>query len=151
MTDTNKTEAKKPAVVSFSMDDFGSADTAEMTVVVNGRPTDWTWTFAGPGHPKAEEQSNRISREALHQQRAQRQAQINGKKWREPEESVEDIRKRGVDYVIERLLGWSPVEINGQDYPFTEDNARALLSQPASKLLAQANDFLFDDTSFTKR
>ena len=51
-------------------------------VMAGGQPTDWKWTFAGPGHPNAAAQSNRVAREFLAKTRAKEQAQTNGKKWK---------------------------------------------------------------------
>lgn len=141
------------AVAEFaSFDDFSAADTSDMSVVVNGRQTDWVWSFAGPGHPKAIEQSNRISREKLHQDRQIEQQRLNGKKVKLPEETVDELRSRNVEWIVGRLVGWSPVKIAGELYPFSEENARRLLSdQKNIGLLTQAVDFVSDDASFTKR
>lgn len=149
---TKSTTAPQGVFSIDSLDDFAAADTAEMTVVLNGRPTDWKWTFAGPGHPKTVDQSNRIAREALHTQKMQSQARVNNKKWVAPEDDVEVVRARNVDHVVERLLGWSPIEIGGTAYPFTSENARALLAKPSNQaLLTQAYEALGDDAFFTKR
>ena len=45
-------------------------------------PTDWTWTFCGPGHPVTVDLSNRVAQVALKRAAARRQAQVNGKKWK---------------------------------------------------------------------
>lgn len=135
-----------------SLDDFSAADTADMTVTVNGKLTNWVWTFAGPGHPKTVEQTNKAARERLHEARQQEQARVNGKKVKLPEESVEDVRARNVNFVVDRLIGWSPVRIGGQDYPFTPDNARKLIGDPGRiSLLTQALEFISDDQAFTRR
>lgn len=142
----------KAEIAEFSMADLEAADTAEMTVEVNGRPTSWVWTFAGPGHPQAIAQSNRLSRERLHEDRLKEQAITNGKKWKAPEETVDQVRERNVNQIVERLLGWSPVKIDGADYPFTPENAKSLLIDPRRiGLFTQAMEFLSDLGSFTKR
>lgn len=140
-------------VASFdSFAAFASADTADMTVVVNGRPTEWQWIFAGPGHDKTLAQTERLSKERLHEGKAIKQAQINGKKYTVAEETPAEKRKENIDYVVERLVGWTPVVIGGEDYAFSEANARALLSDPKNPdLLTQALEFLFADSSFMKR
>jgi hypothetical protein len=140
------------AAVEFSDADFNAADEADMTVVMNGKATSWVWTFAGPGHPKTVEQSNRIARERLHRERLQEQARVNGKKWVAPEDTVEETRARNVQQIVERLVRWSPVKINGEDYPFTAENATRLLSDPRKVgLYVQALEFLAADNSFTPR
>ena len=139
------------AVAEFLDDDLNAADQAEMTVVVNGKPTSWSWFFAGPGHPKTIAQTNQLVREKLHTDREQEQTRVNGKKWKAAERSPDEIRRENIDYVMGRLLGWSPVRINGADVPFTDDNARNLLADHRKDFLKQALDFLNDDKAFTKR
>jgi len=146
------TKTETADAVEFSLSDFDSADTSSMTVEVNGKLTNWVWTFAGPGHPQTVEQSNRMARERLHQERLKEQAITNGKKWKAAEESVDEVRERNVRSVVERIVGWSPVKIDGQDYPFTPDNAyKLLIDRRRVGLLTQATEFLFADNSFTKR
>lgn len=145
-------EQTASAAEEFSLSDFESADTSTMTVEVNGKLTNWVWTFAGPGHPKSVESMTRLTRDRLHQERQKEQTIANGKKWKAPEDSVDELRKRNVRAVVERILDWSPVKIDGQDYPFTPDNAyQLLIDQRRVSLLAQATEFLFADDSFTKR
>lgn len=139
-------------MTGFDLNDLNAADESVMTVAVSGKPTDWTWTFAGPGHPKAVEQANRLSRERLHDERQKEQARANGRKWKAPEETVDETRVRNVDFIVERLLGWSPVTMGGKDHPFTPENARGLLLDPRKgALLVQALEFLGDEASFTPR
>lgn len=137
------------------MFDAGSllaADTADMTVMSGGKPTDWVWTFAGPGHEKAIEQSNRLARERLKLDAEQERSRVNGKKWRADPESPEEARRRHVDFIVERLVGWSDVSMAGKPFPFSVENARAFLGNPAAIAVAtQALEFLGDDRSFTRR
>lgn len=136
----------------FDIEALNSADEAHMTIMSNGAPTDWVWTFAGPGHPQALAQSNRVSREQLAKNRLKEQAQANGRKWKAPEQSPDELLEDNVSFVLERLLGWSPVQLGGQDYPFTQDNARKLLmDRRKGALLQQAIEFILDDNSFTQR
>jgi hypothetical protein len=122
-----------------------------MTVIAGGKLTDWVWTFAGPGHPRAIAQKDRIMRESLDRNRQIEQAQINGKKWKAPARTAADVLEDNVVYVLERLIGWSPVSIGGEDYPFSEDNARKLLVDPKKgALLAQSIEFIQGDDSFTQ-
>ncbi|MCE7028478.1 hypothetical protein [Jiella avicenniae] len=135
----------------FDLDQIDAADEAEMRVIANGNPTEWIWRFAGPGHDRTIAQTNRLSRERLHRDREQEQARVNGKKWKAPDESVDEIRERNVKFVTDRLLGWSPVKMGGEDYPFTPENAKKLLlDRRKSALLVQALEFLGEDQSFTK-
>jgi hypothetical protein len=138
--------------VEFSDSDFNAADEADMAVVMNGQITTWIWTFAGPGHPKTVEIENRAAREQLRNQHQIEQQRLNGKKVKVPEQTVDEIREKNVDWIVDRLLRWSPVRINGEDYAFSPENARALLSDRKKvNLFSQALEFLSDTESFTQR
>jgi hypothetical protein len=140
------------AIPEFSLSDLEAADTSVMTVEVNGKLTNWTWTFAGPGHPQTVAQSNRMARDRLHQDRQLEQQRLNGKKVKLPEETVDEVRERNVRSVVERIVDWSPVKINGELYPFTTDNAyKLLIDRSRIGLLTQATEFLFADDSFKQR
>jgi hypothetical protein len=143
---------KAPDIAEFSFTDFEAADEADMTVVMNGKPTTWIWTFSGPGHPKTVEMENREARERLHAERMKEQTVTNGKKWKAPDQTVDEIREKNISWIVNRLVRWSPVRINGDDYPFTPENARALLADRKKvALFAQALEFLTADSSFTQR
>lgn len=136
----------------FDLDSLDFADTAEMDVTSNGKATGWKLTFAGPGHPKTIDQNNRIAQERLRRERAQEQARVNGRKWTAPDDSPDALRERNIGFVVDRLIGWSPVKFRGEPYPFSPENARKLLSDPKKGvLLAQAIEFLNDDLAFTTR
>lgn len=111
--------------------------------------TTWIWTFYGPGHPKTVELADRISRQALHKQAAQRQAQVNGKKWKEEERTPDEVLTENVNSVVERTKSFTPVKINGEEMKFSPDAARNVLMDPKKGwLLRQIMDFLADEASF---
>lgn len=140
------------AAGSFDLSAVDAADESVMQVVVNGEPVDWHWRIAGPGHPKTIEQSNKLAKERLRREKEQEQARINGKRWKAPDETVDEVLERNVNLVVDRLLGWSPVTMDGKDYPFSVENARALLlDRRKGQLLIQALEFLGDEQSFGKR
>lgn len=148
----SKEQATVAAIPEFTFSDLEAADTSVMTVEVNGKLTNWTWTFAGPGHPATVAQSNRMARERLHADRLKEQSVTNGKKWKAPEETVDEVRERNVRSIVERIVDWSPVKIDGELYPFTADNAyNLLIDRSRVGLLTQATEFLFADNSFTQR
>lgn len=139
-------------VAELDLASFDAADEAQMVVMLNGKPTGWVWTFAGPGHPKTIEQSTRMSRARLRETKAKEEARVNGRKWHAPEETPDETRAGNVNWVVERLLGWSPVKLDGQLTEFSEDKARELLSDRRKEgLLVQSLEFLADDASFTRR
>lgn len=147
-------ENQEPAASgdAFDLAELDSSDEATMEVLANGKPTGWVWTFAGPGHPQTIELSDKLAKERLADERAQEQARVNGRKWKAPVETVEEARRRNVDLVVGRLLGWSKIRFNGKPYAFSPDNARALLmDRRKGQLLLQAMEFIGDEASFTKR
>ncbi|RUU37225.1 branched-chain amino acid ABC transporter [Mesorhizobium sp. M6A.T.Ca.TU.002.02.2.1] len=127
-------------------------DEAPMNVVINGKVTTWVWTFAGPGHEKTVEQTNRIARQRLHEEARKEQAVVNGKKWIAEEPTPDEVREKNVNWIVGRLLGWTPVKIDGEMLTYSEDAARKLLADPRkSAIYVQALEFLAADTSFTPR
>jgi hypothetical protein len=150
MTQTKVVSADAAKIVDVAQ--FDAADEAEMVVHLNGQPTTWVWVFAGPGHPVSVKQSSRIARERLREERLKEQARVNGRKWTPPDDNFDTVQDRNIDYVVERLLRWTPVRMGGEDLPFSPENARKLLADPRkTTLLAQALEFLTEDESFTRR
>ena len=137
----------------FDLAEIASEDAAEMDVrhPATSEPTGWKITFAGPSHPRVRESNDRAARKRLHDDRQREMAQINGKKWKPAERSVDDVREENCRFVADRILGWSPVRINGQDYPYSDDNAMKLLRDPKyGSIFAQSLEFLNAADSFTR-
>lgn len=148
MTDIANAAAPAPRDLSA----FDAVDKVEWDVTYNGELIGWTWTFAGPGHDATIAFSEQLSRDAIARRLSQEKAQINGKKWQPPEEDPEDNRRRNVDLVARRLLGWSPYLLDGQPLPFSLENARKLLlDRKKPWLMSGALDFLGDEKTFMKR
>lgn len=144
-------ETAKPAEI-FDISALDSVDVAEMVVTANGVPTTWVWQWAGPAHEKTIAQSDRLLRERLATERLQEQARVNGKKWKADVESVEAVRARNVNFLLERLLGWNTVKLGGEMFPYSQENARRVLSDPRKpSLYNQAWEFLGGEEAFTKR
>ena len=125
-------------MTAFGLEALKAADTATMTVLhpLTGEPTTWQITIAGPAHPKAIALSNRLARKRLGDERLREQAAANGRKWK----------------AVERMLGWTPVRINGADLLFTEEAAVRLLLDPAfGRIYDQVLEFLGADDSFLSR
>lgn len=135
--------------------DLSAADTAQMTVFINGNPTSWKWTWAGPGHPRTVALSERASRARLNADADREQKRFNGKKVKvEPLTPAEDLKER-VDELLGRLLGWTEVKVGGKTLEFSEEAARKILSAPANHgpggIYVQCWEFLGNEQSFTKR
>lgn len=138
----------------FDLSVFQTSDEAEMVVrhPVTGEPTTWTITFAGPGHPKTREQTDRLARQALRDSQEQERARVNGRKWKGEEKSPDDVRSANVDFVADRIIGWSPIRLNGEEVVFSPESAKRLLGDPKmGGLYQQCLDFLGNESSFLPR
>jgi hypothetical protein len=138
----------------FDIDELRSTATDEVAIVhpVSGQPTTWIWTLAGPGHPASIEVANLAARDAPRLQRAREQAVVNRKKWVEPERTPDDLRKDNAESFAKRVLAWTPVKMNGADYPFSHANVVSLLLDASfGKIYLQLLEYFSADDSFTKR
>lgn len=140
----------------FDASVFESEDTAEMTVLhpVTDKPTSWKITFAGPGHPKTVDQQNRLARRRLEEARDKERAQVNQKKWKPAEVSVEQQRRENAEFFAERMLGWTPVRLSPDQPPivFSHENAVELLLNPKmGKLFLQVIEFVTGEDSFLNK
>src|ERR1700750_749412 len=112
-------------------------------------PTDWTGTSYGPGHAVTTELSNRVAAAALKKAAARRQAQINGRKWKEDEESLEQLRADQVDGIVTRTKSFTPIKLDGKVIEYSPDAAKALLlDRRKGWLLEQISDYLRDEANF---
>jgi hypothetical protein len=112
-------------------------------------PTGWTWTFYGPGHAMTIELSNRVAGAALKKAAARRQAQVNGRKWKEDEESLDQLRAENVDNIVARTKGFTPTRLNGELIEYSPDAAkRLLLDRKKGWLLEQISEYLQDEANF---
>lgn len=138
-----------PALV---LEDFDSLETNNLEILLNGQPTGWFWTFAGPAHPMGRAQSERLEREAMRQAAEIETAQANGRTYRPEEKEAGEMRASNINFVLERLISWNPVTINGERYDFTYERARALLEdRKKNQILAQALKFVTAEKAFMRR
>jgi hypothetical protein len=134
--------------------DLASADAQdEATLVIKhpttDKPTTWVWTFYGPGHPKTVEVADKASRMALRDLHEQKQARINGKKYKVEEQSLDRLRAENVDSIVARLKEFTPVTFGSETIAFTPDTARnLLLDRKKGWLYGQVIDFLRTDENF---
>jgi hypothetical protein len=147
------TNTAAKAVPSFSIDAFEASDTGKMQVLdAAGNPTGWFWEFAGPGHPKTEALNNRLARERLHKSAQIEQSQVNGRKWKAEQENPDELRAKNIADLVERIVGWSEVEIGGEKFEFSPAKAIEFLSHPKRVgVLTQAMEFVASEKSFTPR
>ena len=80
---------------------------------------------------------------------ARRQAQVNGKKWKEDEESLDQLRADQVDGIVTRTKGFTPIKLDGQMIEYSADAAKALLlDRRKGWLLEQISEYLRDEANF---
>lgn len=139
--------------MAFEINSLAVAEEADMEVVdAEGNGTGWILTFAGPGHPATIEADRKQSQRFLNREAEKERSQVNGRKWKGDQPKVDERRAEGIAYVVSRLLRWSEMTMNGEPFPFTPDNAAAVLGNPSMPMLfEQANAFLLADKSFSKR
>ncbi len=139
--------------MAFDISNLAAGEEADMEVLdLDGNGTGWLWTFAGPGHPTTIEADRKQTQRFLNREAEKERAQVNGRKWKGEAVDPDQRRSDSIAYVVSRMLRWSETTMGGQPYPFTHDNATAVLSDPSMPgLIEQANAFLLADRSFSKR
>lgn len=140
-----------PTDTEFDLGALDARDEAELAIKhpSTGEVTTWVWTFYGPGHPKTVEVANRVSRDALRDLAAQKQARVNGKKWKEDDQSIDQIRAENVENIVARTKTFTPVRLGAETISFTPDAAKSLLlDRKKGWLFSQIVEYLRDDESF---
>lgn len=136
----------------FSLDSADALDEAELVIrhPTTDEPTNWVWTFYGPGHAKTIELANKVSRNALREMQEQKQARLNGKKVKVEEQTLDQIRSETVDNIIARTKTFTPVKkSDGSQIEYSEAAARELLlDRRKGWLYKQITEYLGSDENF---
>jgi hypothetical protein len=144
-------QSKGVEMADFDLSEVDAVDEGSLVIrhPKTLEPTGWTWIFYGPGHAATIELSNRVAGAALKKAAARRQAQANGRKWKEDEESLDQIRVENVDSIVARTKGFTPTRLNGEMIEFSADAAKRLLLDPRKGwLFAQITEYLQDEANF---
>ena len=146
-------EATTPpaAPALFDLGSITAADTVPLTMrhPITRQATTWVLTLAGPGHPETLAVRNEATRERLEEERAKEVARANGRRWDGPEIDPDRDRAVGIARAARRIVGWSPVTINGVPFPYSRENAQALLTHPDHQWAAdQIFNAFADDAAF---
>lgn len=116
--------------------------------------TGWIITFAGPSHEKAVAWANNSAKKTLRRQAQLEAQQYNGRKVKPDERDPADVRKENVQWVVSRILDWTPVTIKPirpEPFVFSEQVAtELLLRHDMGWAFQQLVEFLANDKSFTK-
>lgn len=129
------------------------SDTAVLDILKPGGtdPTGWKITFAGPGHEKTIAWANENARRDLRRQQRIEAAQINGKKYKPDDREPEEVRRENVEWVVSRIVDWTPIKIGADVIAFTPERAVSLfLDRKMAWALGQCIEFLVDERSFSK-
>lgn len=136
----------------FDLDAVDALDESNLTIrhPITDAPTNWVWTFYGPGHPKTVELANRVSRDALRDLQEQKQARVNNKKYKAEEQTLDGLRTETVGNIIARTKTFTPVKkADGSSISYSETAARELLlDRRKGWLYKQVTEFLAEDASF---
>jgi hypothetical protein len=138
-------------MTDFDLSDVDARDEGELDIrhPKTDAPTGWVWTFYGPGHPTTIAVANGVADAALKKAAARRQAQINGRKWKEDSESLDQLRAENVDNIVARTKGFTPIRLDGQVIEYSAEAAkRLLLDRKKGWLLDQIADYLRDQANF---
>jgi hypothetical protein len=136
----------------FDLSDLEAGDEANLAIKNSaGKVTTWIWTFYGPGHPKTVALANRVSKRWLQEAREKEQAQVNQKKWKPEERSLDDVRAENVRNIVERTKSFTPVKLNGETIEFSPEAATRLLLDPRKgALFTQISEFLKEEENFMR-
>ena len=125
----------------FDLATMDAQDEAELVIrhPKTLEPTGWIWTFYGPGHAVTTALSNRVAGVALKKAAARRQAQVNGKKWKEDEESLDQLRADQVDGIVTRTKGFTPIKLDGADDRVQPRRRKGVAARSPQGLAARAD------------
>jgi hypothetical protein len=113
--------------------------------------TGWKITLAGPAHPKTQAWVTENARRNLRRQAQIEAATINGRKFKPEDRDVADSRRENVEWVVSRIVDWTPVKIGGQTYAFSDAAAVELLTRPELGFaFNQIVEWIGDERVFTK-
>lgn len=126
-------------------------ETAELQMMKPGTstPNGWVLTMAGPSHPKTLAFKERKQRERLHKEATIEQAQVNGRKYKAEERTPDQAEAETMQWVVSRIVTWTPVSIGGVTISFSDEAAAELLRRPTmGAYLQQIIDYLNADRAF---
>jgi hypothetical protein len=132
-------------------------DTFDLKILRPGtdQPTGWVIVLAGPAHPQSVALNNEMSRENLDREKAIEFAQVNARKWKVEEESVEARRRKNVMRVCRRIVSWSPNPtfkfVASDPIAFSLDTAADLFVRPdMGAFFVQVTEYLTSERAFTQ-
>jgi len=113
---------------------FAPKDTVELAILDprDGKPTDVTFTLAGPAHP-VRQAATRALLDGM------------GAAEGEAETPPEKLRDLNTDYLAACVLGWQGLTRDSQALPHSLDEAKALLGDPRFVMIRSQVDRAMGD------
>ena len=94
----------------------------------SGQPSGWIVELMGPGHPQTEAINAELRRFRAAQRLEQQQAERKNRPYQEDDEATAAFFE---EWFAKRLIGWSAVSFNGQDFPANAENKRKIFAAEA--------------------
>lgn len=120
------------------LSDLSYADTLEYRIInpASGKPTTWVWTLAGPAHSVTLALEEKIMRQEQEEEAKHIQARIAAAKANKPEpkrpnSTPAENRAKNAENLAGRVLGFTPVKLDGVMYEYSHENAVKLLADPS--------------------
>lgn len=117
------------------------SDTLEYRVKhpITGSETTWVWTLAGPAHTVTLELDEATARRNRDEESKKQQAAIAAIKANKPppkdERTLAENRERNAEYIAARVLGFTPVKLDGAVVEYSAEAAKKLLADPSKDWL----------------
>lgn len=103
----------------MDLSDFEQRDTFEYQLETPaGDKLDVAFTLAGPTHPTREAYAKRVSRRQLREFNRKGKAQLP--------DDPDDIEHGQVEFACVITLGWRDLSVDGEEFPYSVENARRL-------------------------
>lgn len=122
-------------------------------VSLAGQSTGWKWTLAPRSHPKAVAYAEAEAQRDIDRAKVIREAQFNGVRYDGNDARTPDsARRENVQWIVARVLDFTPVKIGGEVISFSDKAVEDLLIRPEmSFALNQVVKALNTDNLFTNR
>ena len=122
-------------------------------VSLAGQPTGWKWTLAPRSHPKPVAYAEAEAQRELDRAKVIREAQFNGVRYNaEDNKTPEAARRENVQWVVARVISFTPVKIGGEVISHSDKAVEDLLIRPEMNfVLNQVVKALNTDALFTNR
>lgn len=125
----------------------------DLVIPGTAKPSGWKVELAGPMHPQTIEVNNIVAREAIAKESAIEFAQVNNRKYKVEDDPVDARRRKNVNRVCRRIVGWTPAptfrNVGPDPIAFSVDAATDLfLRQDMAGFFVQITDYFNGERAF---